>query len=175
MSARRPIDVLRRGTPSPRGSAAGVIRGMLASGVMLLALFTVAGAAPPAPPGGHHPTYYGGSNRTGYPPLSATTGVAPGDAATGASFELRGSPNPFIERVTLSFASPAGIAASVRIYSASGRLIRRLMPASSAEAGRRQLTWDGRDGRGRPVGAGIYFARVEAAGRFESLRIARLR
>ena len=31
-------------------------------------------------------------------------------------------------------------------------------------AGAHETAWDGRDGRGIPVAAGVYFARIEAAG-----------
>jgi len=142
-------------------------------GVALLLISSAALAASPPPPGGHHPTYFGGDNRAGYPPLTATTAAPKGEAQV--ALRLRGSPNPFTQRIQLSFGATAGATPAVRIYSAAGRLVRRLTPASAGAGGVRSVIWDGRDGRGRAVSAGVYFARVETGRGVETLRIARLR
>ncbi len=150
-----------------RASLAAVLMSMIVAGSAL--------AATPPPSGGHHPNYFGGNNRAGYPPLNATTAVPKEDAAIGAALGLRASPNPFTARTELNFVARAGEPVSVRIYSPSGRLIRRLAPAASGAPGTRMAIWDGRDSRGRLVGAGLYFARVEAGRRAETLRMVRLR
>lgn len=51
---------------------------------------------------------------------------------------------------------PASPGVVVRVYDASGRVVRRLTGASVA-------FWDGRDDAGRPVKSGLYLARVEDA------------
>jgi flagellar hook assembly protein FlgD len=38
------------------------------------------------------------------------------------------------------------------------------------EAGERDVAWDGRDGQGRTVAAGVYFYRLEAKGQFVATR-----
>jgi len=150
-------------------------RAGLAVGLMAMILAGTALAGPPPPPGGHHPNYFGGNNRAGYPPLNATTAVPKEETAIGTALGLRASPNPFTARTELSFVAPPGEPVTVRIYSPAGRLIRRLAPGASGAPGARLAIWDGRDNRGRLVGAGLYLVRAEAGRRAETLRIARLR
>jgi hypothetical protein len=38
------------------------------------------------------------------------------------------------------------------------------------EAGEKDVSWNGRDGDGRPVAAGVYFYRLEAQGQFVATR-----
>jgi hypothetical protein len=40
--------------------------------------------------------------------------------------------------------------------------VRDLGSGGPADAGRRQIDWDGRRDDGRPAGSGVYFYRVEA-------------
>lgn len=74
-------------------------------------------------------------------------------------------PNPARAGAAIRFAVPAD-AGSVRlaIFSVSGRLVRTLVDGTvSRESG--ETFWDGADGRGRPASAGVYFVRLETAGR----------
>ena len=64
---------------------------------------------------------------------------------------LSAFPNPF-RRTTLFRVAP-GAPRTVRIYDASGRLVRLLHGAG-------ELAWDGLDRQGQSVGAGIYVARL---------------
>lgn len=73
------------------------------------------------------------------------------------------SPNPFPAATTLSFDAPRGGPASVRIYDAAGRLLRVLTEGPVTE-GRNRVAWDGRDGAGTKVPAGVYFAVVRGSG-----------
>ncbi|MBK7048160.1 MAG: hypothetical protein IPH48_16980 [bacterium] len=50
---------------------------------------------------------------------------------------------------------------AVEIHDARGRTVRRL--SGLATAGRAELVWDGRDGNGRTVASGTYFARTGGA------------
>jgi hypothetical protein len=72
-------------------------------------------------------------------------------------------PNPTRDRVscrlTLGHAAPVRIA----ILDVRGAVIRKWVPVMF-EPGIHDLTWDLRDGRGREVGAGRYFMRVDAGG-----------
>jgi len=68
---------------------------------------------------------------------------------------LRAWPNP--ARGPIRFESPGGlIAREIEILDGAGRLIARVTPGASRQ-------WDGRDQAGRPVPAGVYFARVRDA------------
>jgi flagellar hook assembly protein FlgD/sugar lactone lactonase YvrE len=79
-------------------------------------------------------------------------------------------PNPFDGSTQVRFAIPAGgvTAHSLAIYDLGGRLVRRLSSGSLA-AGSHAVSWDGRDGQGRVVAAGVYLARL-TAGRATDVR-----
>jgi flagellar hook assembly protein FlgD len=49
----------------------------------------------------------------------------------------------------------------VAIYDPRGRLVRQLLDAPLAP-GTHRLAWDGRDGRGRTLGSGVYLYAVQA-------------
>jgi len=70
-------------------------------------------------------------------------------------------PNPFTGSTTIRFGIAHAGHANVSIYSAAGRLVRTLCNSSFLPA-HYSLTWDGRDERGRAVGAGVYLVRAKA-------------
>jgi hypothetical protein len=49
------------------------------------------------------------------------------------------------------------------IYDLAGRRVRNLL-AEPLDAARYEIAWDGRDGAGRQVAAGIYFYQVRSGG-----------
>ena len=79
-------------------------------------------------------------------------GVAAGQDWQIAS--VRPQPSRSVQTVVLSARAPAHL--RVEIYDIAGRLARTLHDGPIA-AGHTPIAWDGRDGRGRPVAAGIYF------------------
>lgn len=79
-------------------------------------------------------------------------------------------PNPSGGGSALRFALATATNARLDLYDVRGRLVRALFNESAA-AGEHVLGWDGRDAAGRPVPAGVYYARLTARG--ES-RVARL-
>jgi hypothetical protein len=81
------------------------------------------------------------------------------------------SPNPASCGTSLRFALPVAANASLSVYDASGRRVRSLVSGPQA-AGERSAAWDLRDANGRIVGAGLYFARLDAGGRSLVRRIA---
>jgi hypothetical protein len=73
-------------------------------------------------------------------------------------------PNPFNPTTTLRFGVAQPGPVQLLIHDVRGRIVRTLVRAAHLEPGWRQVTWDGRDDRGRRVASGVYHARLEAAG-----------
>lgn len=90
--------------------------------------------------------------------LRAPAGVEPIIAAA-TRMGLRGAPNPSAGGTTLHLLLPQAEHAAIEIDDASGRIVRRLLLGAVSQ-GERTLDWDGRDGEGRMLPAGVYFARV---------------
>ena len=65
--------------------------------------------------------------------------------------------------MTLRLRAPGARFASLRVLDVLGRSLRQVELAPGP-LGVAEWQWDGRDERGRPVAAGVYFAKVEAAG-----------
>ena len=80
-------------------------------------------------------------------------------------------PNPCSGRACVSMDPSSGCEHVVLgIYDLGGRLLKRLHSGAAAR-GRIDFLWDGLTGSGRPVPEGVYFLRVETAGRHESERL----
>ena len=94
---------------------------------------------------------------------------------TAASLSLSAPvPNPFGEVTQFLLAADRNAQVDVSVYDAAGRLVRSVFQGS-IEAGTRSLAWDGKDGSGMPVAAGVYFLRAESGDRAATQRITRLR
>jgi hypothetical protein len=83
-------------------------------------------------------------------------------------------PNPASTAATLRFALPQGSQVQLRVYDASGRLMRELA-RDARDAGEYTVAWDLRDDAARRVEPGLYFARLDVAGRVLVRRVAVLR
>ena len=84
----------------------------------------------------------------------------------GAGLDVRAYPNPFnpVTSVVVSgLDARADERVDVSVYSVSGRLVRRLFDGRSTDDEVRVI-WNGRDGSGRRVGSGVYFAVARAGG-----------
>ena len=104
-------------------------------------------------------------------PVAAYTSVAPGGTYR---FELHpNAPNPFNPTTAFMFTVPgsAGVTARARLdlYDVSGRLIVTLVDAT-LPAGDHSVTWRGQDSNGRPVGSGVYYARLTVGNQTASTR-----
>jgi outer membrane protein assembly factor BamB len=77
-------------------------------------------------------------------------------------------PNPFNPFTNIIFTLPRDYQVSIKIFDASGRLIRVLLD-EYITGGRHEKVWDGRDDEGRIVASGVYFCRMEA-GTFEETK-----
>jgi FlgD Ig-like domain len=94
--------------------------------------------------------------------------------APGAPSVEAARPNPFREETEITYALPAASRTTLRVYSASGRLVRTLVD-SELPAGVHRARWDGKDTVGRSAGSGIYFLRFSAGGVARTSRIMLLR
>ncbi|MFN8179747.1 MAG: FlgD immunoglobulin-like domain containing protein [bacterium] len=83
-------------------------------------------------------------------------------------------PNPSAGETRLAFALPKESRVRLAVYDVVGRRVRELL-AETRSAGRHEVTWDGRDSAGHAVAAGVYFARLSAAGETQATRITRTR
>lgn len=103
--------------------------------------------------------------------LEAVASGAIGPQATNKADGFRMAyPNPFGATTGLAFALARGGDLKVEIYDVMGRRVRDLS-RPGVGPGEHVLVWDGRDGDGRSVANGIYFARYRAG---EALGVRRL-
>jgi M6 family metalloprotease-like protein len=89
--------------------------------------------------------------------------VEPGGPAGGPRL-LRNLPNPFAGATAIAFMLPADGQVRIAVYSADGRLVRRLLDGHRP-AGAHRVTWDGRDERGYAAPTGVYLCRLTYGGR----------
>ncbi len=91
------------------------------------------------------------------------------------TLRLSVSPRPSFGEVRLRWTPPEGdaagrFAANLAIFDAAGRRVRSVRDLRGSS-----WLWDGRDEGGRPVASGVYWARVELAGRSATGRIVRMK
>ncbi len=94
--------------------------------------------------------------------------ASPEDGVPTAFALSRTGPNPFRQRTSLTIALPKPTKVRLVLHDVGGRVVRTLADGAYA-AGVHAIAWDARDDAGRPVGPGMYFARIEA-GEFEAVR-----
>ena len=75
--------------------------------------------------------------------------------------------------LTSSFSFAIFARATAAVYSVAGRRVATLLDAD-LPAGWHPVTWNGRDGSGRPVAAGVYPLRLTAAGERVTRKIVRV-
>jgi len=113
-------------------------------------------------------TFLGGGD---YVPVEPTTSMA----TLPTCYALHQNyPNPFNPETTIRFHIPQGNQVSLRIYNATGQLVRELM-AGYREAGSYQVRWDGHNTNGYPVPSGIYFCRMKAGDFVDTKKMALIR
>ncbi len=94
----------------------------------------------------------------------AVTQVLPGDPDLPISVQFAvPRPNPARGSSELAFALPAPAAVRLDVLDVQGRLVRSLV-RDELPAGAHAAAWDGRDGHGSAVAAGVYYARLRLAG-----------
>jgi hypothetical protein len=103
---------------------------------------------------------------------NAVSGVGPG--VSGPSLMLASQPSPFVARTTLAFQLPQASRVSLRVFDVGGRLVRTLADGAMLQAGTHSYEWDG-TGDGALAASGLYFVRLDAGGRTETVRTVRMR
>ena len=94
----------------------------------------------------------------------AVTAVA-AEGAQPAEFGLEPNfPNPFNAETRIRFAVGEMGVVRLAIYNALGQRVRVLVEGA-VEVGRYEAGWDGRDEEGMEMGSGVYFYRLQSAGR----------
>ena len=89
--------------------------------------------------------------------VAAETMATPSTFALGANY-----PNPFNPATTIPVSVAAGTGdVDLTIYNVLGQPVRQVW-AGPLAAGEHRLTWDGRDGQGQAVAAGVYLYRLQA-------------
>ncbi|MEA3312625.1 MAG: FlgD immunoglobulin-like domain containing protein [candidate division WOR-3 bacterium] len=89
------------------------------------------------------------------------TGIA--ETPAGLPFALDAiTPNPFVGSTTISFAVPATVSVSLKVYDITGKLVTTLVSGNQAP-GHHSVVWNGTDDLGRSVAQGIYLVRMDAA------------
>ncbi len=76
-------------------------------------------------------------------------------------------PNPFNPRTRITYSLERAGRVELSVFDSRGRLVRNLMSGQRG-GGKHSLFWNGRDGNGSPVAAGVYLFRIEAHGRVET-------
>lgn len=103
-------------------------------------------------------------------PDASALAVPPGVAASG----LAAWPNPFFDRVQMSFSLPAPADVRMSVIDIGGRVVQDFGSASMA-GGPHQLQWDGTTRSGARAEPGLYFLRVSASGLALRQAVVRLR
>lgn len=101
-----------------------------------------------------------------------STGVPAGLGGFDLRFDAP-RPNPFSGEASLAFNLSRGERVRLRIFDVRGRLVRTLADRRM-EAGAHALAWDGVDRDGKRAAAGVYFARLDAAGQSHTRKMVRL-
>lgn len=117
--------------------------------------------------GGKHSRYIG--RYTEVP-----TGIAQGGAAGLPTRLEQNVPNPFNPGTTIRYTISKSGPVQLRIYDVQGRLVRTLVDEMQAPR-HYDVTWDGTDSGGQRVASGVYFYRLNTAGRSASRRMVLLK
>ena len=81
------------------------------------------------------------------------------------------APNPFVTRTELSFGLTREAPVTLQLFDVASRLVRDF--SGTYATGEHELVWDGRNGEGRPVPAGVHFAKFVGPDESMSRKIVR--
>ncbi len=84
--------------------------------------------------------------------------------ATKPALSMKNYPNPFNPTTAINFSIPKAGHVSLNIYNIKGQLVRSLVNNSLA-VGSHKIVWDGTNDLGNGVVSGVYFAKLDSAGK----------
>jgi glycosidase len=100
-----------------------------------------------------------------------SSGVDTGDDVPETGLRLEpGFPNPFGPSTTISYSLPAESHVRLGVYNVAGREV-SVIRDGVQEAGPHDDSWDGSDGNGVAMSAGVYFIRLEAGGATKTSKV----
>lgn len=105
---------------------------------------------------------------------SSSTAVEDEMASLGRLDLAQNVPNPFNPVTTVAFRLPAPVEVRLRVYDVRGREVATLLDGPM-DGGKHAVVWNGTDDGGREVASGVYWYRLEAAGRVLSRKMVLLR
>ena len=76
----------------------------------------------------------------------------------------RNYPNPFLNRTTISYTVPQEVKVELKIYDATGKVVRTLVEAVQTP-GQKSVVWDSKDSHGNPIPGGAYFYQLKVDGK----------
>jgi len=79
-------------------------------------------------------------------------------------------PNPFHQSATIRFGLASDARVELRVFDVTGRQVRELVDADLTGGQEHELTWDGTDDGGRPVGAGLFWMQLSTSNGYVSSR-----
>ena len=82
-------------------------------------------------------------------------------------------PNPFTGEALIAFTLPTRGHASLEVFDLLGRKV-RVIASGELDAGPHAVRWDGSDGVGRKLPAGVYVVRLAASGAVLTRRVVRM-
>jgi hypothetical protein len=103
-------------------------------------------------------------------PLDTVPWDVAGNGAAGLSILT----NPFSQGTTIRYRVPREGDVSLSLYRPDGTLA-RLLTQGPATAGPHDVAWDGSDGEGRPLPAGVYYCRLSGDGVEATSRVVRIK
>jgi hypothetical protein len=92
------------------------------------------------------------------------TGIETGDAPRATPYLRQNRPNPFNPATLISYEIPARSHVRLLVFGPNGHRVATLFDGM-AQVGSHQIAWGGRDHEGRSVASGVYYYRLEVAGR----------
>ena len=103
--------------------------------------------------------------------LGAPSAVSESEAAViPQTLEMRNYPNPFNPNTTLTFTLPKSGPVKLRVYNATGQLVRTLISDTLA-SGVHQMQWDAANDDGNRVSSGVYLCRLEFGGLVSQVKL----
>jgi hypothetical protein len=116
-----------------------------------------------------------GGNPVQFAVIDPVGGTMVGEDITKRVGSFTSSPNPFTPHTMISYYLPDATHVQLKIYDASGGLVRVLEESTFRGAGRHSICWDGSDDSGCQLPSGVYFCRMQAGSRAETGRVVLLR